>query len=140
MLLTAASVASLAGCASLGTGLAAGGGGAAGGLIADQLSNGDKNLTILGAAVGSAATVAAYEELKRVEAEKLATAFEQGRRYEREVAAQSEWYKLTLMPDVPEPNREGHVRHYRNVKSFAPAEQQGGLNLTERPVDERVLP
>jgi hypothetical protein len=125
----------LSGCAGL---AASAGGGAAGGLA--NALGASPTVQIIGAAVGAGIATEVEKQREKNAAKKMAEAFEDGRSYERLVEAQNEWYKLTLMPDVPEPTQTDGDPDSRNVKTMAPAENQGGLRLEDRPVNERVLP
>jgi len=68
----------------------------------------------------------------------MAEAFEDGRSYERLVEAQNEWYKLTLMPDVPEPTQTDGDPDSRNVKNHGSRRKtkEGSGSKTARSTNE----
>jgi predicted small secreted protein len=141
--LLCAATLSLTGCNTAKTALTAGAGGVAGGIIGDKMSNGDPAAIIAGAALGSTVATVVSVELEKKRARDLARAFEEGRRYERELQIQNEWYKATLEPEDPDTflmlTGAGKPTS-RQIKSKLPPTTIGGMNLNERPTVERVLP
>ena len=126
------------GCAALGPAALAGAGGAGGALAGQKLGDGSIGPIILGGALGAGIATAVGIEMQRKAAREKAEAFEEGRRYEREIESQEKWYKATLEPE--DPNIGEKPRTSKQVRATEPAGTIGGMRFSERETLQKTLP